>query len=186
MATADPSVPETPNGAFIQRHPDGRHAVMDQAGRLVGLHNSHQSALRQMGDYYGAPHRPAPAEMGGETAPAEAPQAAAPAQQQSAPPMQDPTGGMNIGAALIHAHPHANPDQLIAFAHQMGQEHGQAQTPLGAFGAGQADGVQGADAGLQGKLQQQGARQDQLQGRMPGAEAMGVPMPLGPLTRRII
>lgn len=174
MATADPTVPETPNGAFIQRHPDGRHAVMDQAGRLVGLHNSHQSALRQMGDYYGAPHRPATTEMGGAAAPAEAPQAQ---QQAPAPVQQD----MNIGAALIHAHPHANPDQLIAFAHQLGQEHGQAQTPLAAFGA-----ETGEAPGLQGKLQQQGALQGQLQNRMPGRETMGVPLPLGPLTRRII
>lgn len=182
MAAAEPTVPETPNGAFIQRHPDGRHAVMDQAGRLVGLHNSHQSALRQMGDYYGAPHRPAPTELGGTTAPAEAP-----AQQQApAPVQQDPTGGMNIGAALIHAHPHANPDQLIAFAHQLGQEHGQAQTPLGAFGAETGGGQQGTDAGLQGKLQQQGALQGQLQNRMPGQETAGVPLPLGPLTRRIV
>jgi hypothetical protein len=176
MAAAEPSTPETPTGAFIQRHPDGRHAVMDQTGRLVGLHNSHQSALRQIGDYYGAPHRPAPAEM--EAAPqdqAQEPQAAAPAHGLTPTPMPP----VNVGAALIHAHPHANPDQLIAFAHQMGQAQA-GQTPLGAFGAEPAQG--GGATALQGKLQ----GQQQLQGQLQSQTEMGAPVPLGPLTRRII
>ena len=36
----------------LQRHPDGRHAVLDAAGGLLGLHNSLASAQRHMSDYY--------------------------------------------------------------------------------------------------------------------------------------
>lgn len=51
-------VPGAPTGpppaAHVQlvRHHDGRHAVLDGQGNILGLHNSLQSAQRQMGDYY--------------------------------------------------------------------------------------------------------------------------------------
>ncbi len=150
--------PETPTGAYIQRNPDGRHAVMDQNGNLLGLHNSHQSALRQVGDYYGAPHQATPQALSQQQAQPAAPQQATP---------QNLAAGVDFGAALIHAHPHANPDQLIAFAHQMGQEH--AQNALGAYAAQQP---------APGRMQEQGQLQ---QGAMPG-----MPMPLGPQTARMI
>jgi hypothetical protein len=38
----------------IERQADGRHAVMDATGKLLGLHKSPWSAARQMHDYYGA------------------------------------------------------------------------------------------------------------------------------------
>lgn len=36
----------------LTRHPDGRHAVLDAEGNLLGLHNSLASAQRQVQDYY--------------------------------------------------------------------------------------------------------------------------------------
>lgn len=206
--------PETAAGAFIQRHPDGRHAVMDQTGALLGLHNSHQSALRQMADYYSAPHQSTPQELA-QTMNAQPMQPAhqAPAQAAQvphAPTPQDMAAGMNFGAALIHAHPHANPDQLIAFAHQMGQEH--AQNALGAYS--QQQPMAGGQAGLQDKMKAQEALQGQVhaqtmpqpqpgqmqamqgvlgaQGQgaagqkpVPAPMAGGIP-PLGPMTRRML
>lgn len=38
----------------IQRQQDGRHAVMDASGAVLGLHNSPWSAARQMHDYFNA------------------------------------------------------------------------------------------------------------------------------------
>lgn len=37
----------------IERQADGRHAVMDATGKMLGLHKSPWSAARQMHDYYG-------------------------------------------------------------------------------------------------------------------------------------
>ena len=71
--TTPAELPETPMAAAIVRNPDGRHAVMDQHGKLVGLHNSHLSALRQLTDYFGSPHVGTPPEIGNAaSAPARA------------------------------------------------------------------------------------------------------------------
>jgi hypothetical protein len=37
----------------IQRQPDGRHAVMDAGGAVMGMHKSPFSAARQLHDYFG-------------------------------------------------------------------------------------------------------------------------------------
>jgi hypothetical protein len=44
----------------IQQQPDGRHAVLNENGQAVGIHNSMRSAQRQLEDYY-TPPAPAPA-----------------------------------------------------------------------------------------------------------------------------
>lgn len=42
-----------PAPATIERMPDGRHAVKNAAGMVVGMHNSPFSAARQVHEYYG-------------------------------------------------------------------------------------------------------------------------------------
>lgn len=39
----------------VTRQPDGRHAVTDASGNVLGLHNSPVSAARQVSSYLGAP-----------------------------------------------------------------------------------------------------------------------------------
>lgn len=48
---AGPANPPAP--MVIQRMPDGRHAVMDGAGTVMGLHKSPFSAARQIHEYFG-------------------------------------------------------------------------------------------------------------------------------------
>jgi hypothetical protein len=216
--------------AFLQRHPDGRHAVMDQNGNLVGLHNSLQSAQRQLADYYEAPHMGTPQALGqlanqaatsqpsaqplgqlahqGQVPQQPAPPAAgygqaqqlasaqaAPAYGHAAlqaaggamahtPTPQDIAAGERFGAALIHAHPFANPQQLVDFAHQMGQQH--AQSGLGMYAhpmAGAMDQARTQDQ-LQLRAQNQaGARAQGAGAPQPGqVQALG----LGPHTQRLI
>lgn len=39
----------------VRRQQDGRHAVIDQHGNVLGLHNSPVSAARQVSAYFGQP-----------------------------------------------------------------------------------------------------------------------------------
>lgn len=58
----------------IERQQDGRHAVMDAKGTILGLHNSPWSAARQMHDYFGGGAGPGaatgPAPVAGDQEPA--------------------------------------------------------------------------------------------------------------------
>lgn len=201
---------ETAAAAQIKRMPDGRVGVLDQYGKLVGMHNSHQSALRQLGDYYGQPHAGTNPEMQAQAQPqggmAPAPttgpvgaemtamhQAQQPAVQigtaAHTPTPQDMKAGMDFGASLIHQHPFANPHQLVAFAHQMGQEHG--QNALGQVAGGMAPPA-GQMGGIQAPAMQPGggmaAKQGQAQNALKAKTqaAPAVAGGLGPQTQRMI
>lgn len=51
---ADSKKAEQPE-VTVRRQADGRHAVIDGQGNILGLHNSPVSAARQVSSYFGQP-----------------------------------------------------------------------------------------------------------------------------------
>lgn len=90
MATSA-SKPTDQQEVTIRRQQDGRHAVMDQYGNVLGLHNSPVSAARQVSSYFGQPTAE-PMEPGVIHTLANT--------QHPAPTNADLAAGMAYGAAL--------------------------------------------------------------------------------------
>jgi hypothetical protein len=146
------------------RHPDGRHAVLDAAGNVLGLHNSLQSAQRQMGDYYepqgsaGIPENTFKPPMPGDFQNAPMSNAAPVAVQQAAyqnaadmpvhpavamgaaapgPPGSQLAAGMAMGKMWAAGHPNATPQDYAHAANALRQVQASmqpAQMPAGTAG----------------------------------------------------
>lgn len=150
----------------ITRQPDGRHAVTDAQGNVLGLHNSPVSAARQVSSYFGQPTAEAMEPgvqhtLAGTPAPTNQDLAAGMAYgaAHSAPPSNaDLAAGMAYGAANHGVVPPAYTSQLQAMQQQLGNRLA-AQAPqykpnsLANYAAGQqgvatpAQQVQGASPG---------------------------------------
>lgn len=86
----------------LEQQPDGRHAVMNEQGQVVGLHNSLKSAQRQLEDYYTPqPEAPGSAGSGAAAAPAAQLPNAAPLQQAQAALMAHQVGAAQVPAPVV-------------------------------------------------------------------------------------
>lgn len=74
----------------IERQKDGRHAVMDSSGRVMGLHNSVWSAARQLHQYFGQGDDDADDNKNGQPKP-NAPRTPTPSRTAGAQPIPKPS-----------------------------------------------------------------------------------------------
>lgn len=103
---------------------DGRHAVISDDGRVFGLHSSPRSAQQQLAEYFGSQQKARDMQEREAQAFQKAQgKAVAAKPQPHAPTPADLKAGMEFGAALIHQHPLASPEQLRQYAHQMVAQH---------------------------------------------------------------